>query len=678
MTRSEPSGATGSLDTDIPPAHGVADGPNGRPADPSHGTLRPLGLGEVVITGGFLGHLQQRNRDASLAHIEYWLEREGWLGNFDAAVEGRLPEARRGREFADTEVYKLLEGLAWEFGRTHDPRINDKFKRIAVRVVAAQEADGYLNTNFGRPGQARRYSDLEWGHELYSFGHLIQAGVARARTVGEDDDFVRAVRRAADHVCEVFGPEGIQSVCGHPEIEPALVELYRVTGERRYLDQARLFVERRGHQVLDDIEYGRSYYQDDVPVRDANVLRGHAVRATYLSAGAVDVAVETEDEGLLQALRRQWDNTVAARTYITGGMGSRHQDEAFGEDFVLPADRAYSETCAGVGSLMFSWRLLLADGDSRYADLIERTLYNVIAASPSNDGRSFFYTNTLHQRELGTLPDPQQAVGRAASSLRAPWFGVSCCPTNLARTFASLAGYVATTDTTGVQLHQYAPAIVRTTLPDGRAVALETRTAYPRNGRIDVRILGDSVGTWTLSVRIPQWADGAEVIVNGDAQPVEPAGYARLARDFKPGDTVEILLPMNPRFTAADPRVDAARGCVAVERGPEVMCLESVDTPDRVHVDLLRLDEAAGPREVDGSVLVTMRTMTPPETQGAWPYIRHSPVTTRKVSKAEGPRPAADEPTASQPAHDVVLRPYHTWGNRGPATMRVWLPVTAA
>jgi uncharacterized protein len=381
----------------------------GRPADPSRGALRPLGLGEVTITGGFLGRLQQRNHDVSLNHIEYWLEREGWLGNFDAAVQGRLPEARRGREFSDTEIYKLLEALAWEYGRSLDPEINDRFERIAARVVAAQEPDGYLNTNFGRPGQAARYSDLEWGHELYSFGHLIQAGVARARTKGEDD-FVRAVCRAADHVCDMFGQEGIQSVCGHPEIEPALVELYRVTGESRYLEQARLFVERRGHQTLADIQYGRSYFQDDVPVREAEVLRGHAVRATYLSAGATDVAVETADEDLLQALRRQWDVTIARRTYITGGMGSRHQDEGFSEDFVLPADRAYSETCAGVGSIMFSWRLLLANGDARYADLIERTLYNVIATSPSRDGKRFFYVNTLHLRELGAEPDAERAV----------------------------------------------------------------------------------------------------------------------------------------------------------------------------------------------------------------------------------------------------------------------------
>ncbi|GID93108.1 glycoside hydrolase family 127 protein [Amorphoplanes digitatis] len=623
----------------------------GTPTAPSRGLLRPLGLREVTLRTGFWQRRQDVNRSASLAHIEHWLERAGWLGNFDAAGDGRLPGARRGREFADTEVYKLLEAMAWELGRAGDLELDARYRAIVRRVAAAQEPDGYLNTNFGRPGQRPRYSDLEWGHELYSFGHLIQAGVARARTFGADE-LVDVAVRAADHVCDVFGPDGIASVCGHPEIEPALVELYRVTGERRYLEQAELFIDRRGRRVLADIEFGRSYFQDDVPVRAAEVLRGHAVRATYLAAGAVDVAVETGDTELLDAVARQWRATVARRTYITGGIGSRHQDEAFGDDFVLPPDRAYSETCASVGSVMLSWRLLLAQGDARYADLIERILFNVVATSPSDDGTRFFYTNTLHQRVLGTEPAADTLVPRASSTMRAPWFEVSCCPTNLARTFAGLAAYVATSDDDGVQLHQYAAARVRTALPDGREIGCEIETAYPADGRITVRITEAPDTPWTLTLRVPHWATGATL----DGAAV-PTGQVRVRRRFSPGDTVVLDLPVRPRFTAPDPRIDSVRGCVAVERGPVVHCVESVDLPPHVPLEALLLDPSIAPEDRDGAVVVAGRLAPLPD--GEWPY------------GTPAPEPGA-EPL------EVTLRPYHDWASRGPSTMRVWLPLINA
>ncbi|MET8148838.1 glycoside hydrolase family 127 protein [Actinoplanes sp. NPDC049668] len=619
----------------------------GTPAAPSRGLLRPLGLREVTLRTGFWQRRQDVNGSASLAHIEHWLERAGWLGNFDAAVQGRLPGARRGREFADTEVYKLLEAMAWEFGRTGDLELDARYRAIVRRVAAAQEPDGYLNTNFGRPGQRPRYSDLEWGHELYSFGHLIQAGVARARTSG-GDELVDVAVRAADHVCDVFGPDGIASVCGHPEIEPALVELYRVTGDRRYLEQAELFIDRRGRRVLADIEFGRSYFQDDVPVRAADVLRGHAVRATYLAAGAVDVAVETGDTELLDAVARQWRATVARRTYLTGGIGSRHQDEAFGDDFVLPPDRAYSETCAGVGSVMLAWRLLLAQGDPRYADLIERILFNVVATSPSDDGTRFFYTNTLHQRVLGTEPAADTQVPRASSTMRAPWFEVSCCPTNLARTFAGLAAYVATSDDDGVQLHQYTAARVHTTLPGGREIGLELETAYPADGRITVRVTESPDTPWTLTLRVPHWAAGATL----DGAAV-PTGQVRVHRRFSPGETVVLDLPVRPRLTAPDPRIDSVRGCAAVERGPVVYCLESIDLPPHVPLESVLLDPSTTPEDRDGAVVIAARIAPPPD--GEWPY-----------------GPAAPEPDA-EPLQ-VALRPYHDWAGRGPSTMRVWLP----
>ncbi|WEG09542.1 glycoside hydrolase family 127 protein [Microbacterium horticulturae] len=624
------------------------------PVVPSVSTLRPLGLDEVHITGGFWAHRQEVNARGTLAHIGARLESEGWLPNFDLAAqsrvsEGRLPEGRRGREFADSEVYKYLEALAWETGRTGDADLEQRLRATVARVAAAQEPDGYLNTAFGRPGQPPRWSDLAWGHELYCLGHLFQAAVARHRTApGADDGLVEIARRAADLICATFGRDGNPGVCGHPEIEVALVELGRALDVPAYIDQAALFVERRGHGVLGDIEWGRSYFQDDVSVREATVLRGHAVRANYLAAGAADVAAERDDLQLLDALRTQWETTIARRTYLTGGQGSHHQDEAFGEDWELPADRAYSETCAGVGSIMFSWRMLLATADPRYADLVERTLYNVVATSPSDDGCAFFYANPLHQRVPGAVPDPDATSPRASSSLRAPWFEVSCCPPNVARTLASLDAYVATATDDGIQLHQYASCAIRTTLPSGAEIALDVQTGYPAEGRVRIEIGADA--EFELSLRVPAWAEGASVQVAGVVDAAAP-GVHRVRRAFRRGDVVELTLPVAPRVTRPDPRIDAARGCIAVERGPEVFALESVDLDGFDDV----ADAVAGAEPIahDGQVWLPIARRD--ERDDTWPY-------------------AGAESAASLTPVEMPLVPYHSWGNRGPSTMRVWIP----
>ncbi|HZP52944.1 glycoside hydrolase family 127 protein [Actinocrinis sp.] len=652
-----------TTDTVRLPVPHAGQAPNtGRPVAPRRARLRPLPLTDVHITGGYWAELQRRNQSAILPHVEHWLERAGWLGNFDAARERRLPADRRGREFSDSEVYKALEAMAWELGRRPDPALQERFDAIVARIAAAQEPDGYLNTEFGRPGQGPRWSDLEWGHELYCIGFLIQAAVARARTGHPEDRLFEVARRAADLVCAVFGERGIASVDGHAEIESALVEFYRVTGEPRYLEQARLFVERRGHQVLKEVEFGREYFQDDLPVREAEVFRGHAVRALYFAAGAVDLADETDDDALHRAVARQWRRTVARRTYITGGMGSRHQDEAFAEDFVLPADRAYSETCAGVASVMLAWRLLLAEGDPVYADLIERTLFNVVSTSPSGDGRAFFYTNTLHRRELGSPPEPDRPSVRAAASLRAPWFEVSCCPTNVARTLASLTAYLATADDEGLQLHQYVSGTVSHHQVDGQELRVTVTTDYPYDGRIRVRIDNSADRPWSLSLRVPGWAtQGASVTAGGHTRPAGP-GVITERNVWQAGDEVVLHLPMTPRLVQPDPRIDAVRGCVAVERGPLVLALESVDVPGMLSVNELRVDVTQPPRvAADGRVMVRCHRVPAPDHD--WPYSQDP----------DGHRP-------EQPVDlgDVPLVPYHAWANRGPSTMRVWLPTYGA
>jgi hypothetical protein len=601
---------------------------------PSSGRLRPLGIDEVRLAPGFWGDRQQLNAEAILDHCQSWEERLGWIDNF------RRPDApHRGREFSDSEIYKLLEGMTWEAGRGGNSGLGSRIHDLAETVAGAQEPDGYLNTRW----HGNRYADLEWGHELYCYGHLIQAGVAALRTES-DGPLAQVARNAADHVCREFADGAREGVCGHPEIEMALVELFRATGEERYLEQARLFVERRGRPALADIHLGRAYFQDDMPVREAKVFRGHAVRALYLASGVVDVAVETGDDDLLAAVVEQWDRTVAARTYLTGGMGSRHSGEAFGEDWELPPDRAYSETCAAVASVMLSWRLLLATGDPRYADLAERTLYNVIATSPAPDGHGFFYANPLQVRVPGRRPDPDVVNPRVESPLRAPWFSVSCCPNNLARTFASLSGYIATCDDQGLQLQQLAACTIETTLPAGRRVKLRVDTGLPWSGEVTVRVEETDGGPWRLSVRIPSWAGRAERYLIED-------------RDWHPGDEVRLDLPMEPRWTRPDPRIDAVRGCVAVERGPIVYCAESLG--DDPPLSGLRFDTAEAPLEVtDTSGL------------GGVPLS----VAARAVT-SDRPWPYGDSvPASAAPASSTTLVPYHLWGNRGPATMRVWLP----
>ena len=430
----------------------------------------------------------------------------------------------------------------------------------------------------------------------------------------------------------------------------ALVELARATGEGSYLELARLFIERRGTGTLGIHPFGQEYFQDDIPVRQATTMRGHAVRALYLASGALDVATETGDEDLSAAVREQWANGVARRTYITGGAGSHHQDEAFGDDFELPADRAYAETCAGIASVMLSWRLLLATGLDQYSNLIERTLLNNVLASPRADGRAFYYTNTLHQRTPGSVPDQHQLSHRAESGLRAPWFEVSCCPTNVARTLASVSLYFATASEHGVQLHQYGDYRVSTALGAG-TVTLRVSSAYPASGAISVDIIEAPAEDLTLRLRVPAWARGSAVL--SESPTTRAPGYIEIRRIFRAGESINITFPGAPRATYPDARVDAVRGTFAVERGPLVLALESADLPPGWTVNEITADPGSIGISEEGATIDVYRR---PPTSAGWPY-------QAEPDGQEGERVRAR------------LIPYHQWANRGPGTMRVWLPI---
>lgn len=632
--------------------------------------LVPLGMDEVTLTDGFWAHRQDVNASGTIPHSLEWEERVGWIENFERAAAGTIAGHHAGMWFADSDVYKLIEAMAWEVGRADGAQadaLEAEILRLGALIEAVQDEDGYLNTRYGKTGTEGRYTDFPMGHELYCTGHLIQAAVARLRCgKGTDDVIVRMALRNADHVCATFGEQGRVAVGGHPEVEVALVELYRATGERRYLDQAQLFLDRRGHGLLGDIVWGREYFQDETPIRQETVGRGHAVRAMYLMAGAVDAAMERNDDELLGIVRSQYDRTLACRTYVTGGMGSRHEGEAFGDDFELPPDRCYCETCAGIASVMVAWRLLLATGDTSYADIIERTFYNVVAASPAADGRSFFYANPLQVRVPGQEAVTGELSERSGTSLRAPWFEVSCCPTNIARTLASLGGACVTRRSgadgaRALQVHHLASMRIQTVVPvdnENVPLVLSLTTAYPDDGRVLLRVEQAPQVPVSVALRVPAWArdrallDGAPVPVD-DLQP----GYAVISGALSAGEEHVLELPMVPRVILPDPRIDAVRGCVAVEQGPLVLCAESVDLPDGVTTERVALAPGAAPQAgSDGRTALSMRIL--PDDARTWPY------------QAGGQSP-------SDPSEVLVpLTPYHAWGNRGPATMRVWLPAT--
>jgi DUF1680 family protein len=634
------------------------------PTNPSRGARRPLGLTEVQLVDGFWAERQRLIAGTALPHVLHWIERAGWLDNMRVLAAHGPATGRRGREFSDSELYKALEACSWEAARSGNPLAQRTIADWGAMLAAAQEPDGYLNTNFGRPGQARRYSDLPWGHELYCYGHLIQAGAARLRSHGEDDLGAVACR-AADHICREFGPTGRNAVCGHPEVETALVELYRETGRERYLAQAKLFVERRGAGLLGLAPFGREYFCDHVPVRRAKVFEGHAVRALYLAAGAVDVAVETGDDALLAAVIEQWQHTVAARTYLTGGMGARHDGESFGDDFELPPDGAYAESCASMASVMLAWRLLLATGEPRYAELAERTLHNAIAGALAADGRSFFYANPLQQRVAGPAPDPDALSPRAATGLRAPWFEVSCCPTNLSRMLASLGGYTATADSAGIRLELLTGAEIRTALPGERRVGVRVATGYPWRGQVRVVVTESDGAPWQIGLRVPSWARGATLSVDGQPRGVAAGDYAAAERPWRPGDELILELPIAPRWTYPDARIDAVRGTVAVERGPVVYCVESIDLAPGLDLERVAVITSAPP--IDGPAAPEGGPSGAPA------------VTVRAVAAADGDRPGwpygPDRP-APPTAESAPVRmvPFYARANRGPAAMRVFLP----
>lgn len=629
------------------------------------GMLTPVPFTNVRIVDAFWRPRLETNRRVTVPYCLEKCAETGRLDNF-AKAGGLMDGPHVGHRYNDSDVFKVIEGAAYALRVQRDPALEAQIDRLIDHIAAAQEPDGYLYTTRtidpARPAPGageERWSQLRDSHELYNVGHMYEAAVAYHQATGKRVLLDVALRNA-DLVDREFGPDARHDPPGHQEIEIGLVKLYQVTGERRYLDLAKFFIDQRG-DARGHALYGE-YAQDAVPVVRQDAPAGHAVRAMYLYCAMADVARETGDAAYRAALDRIWSDMVGTKMYLTGGIGARHSGEAFGDAFELPNASAYNETCAAVGNAMWNHRMTLLHGDARYADVLERVLYNGFLSGVSMSGDRFFYPNPLASN--GTHE-------------RSPWFSCSCCPVNVVRFVPSIAGYAYAHDDESIVVNLFVAGSADVDLPRER-VTVTQRTDYPWDGRVTITVDPRGPGVFDVLVRIPGWARGIpapgglyeylpapsptpgwSVALNGApvvAPPLEN-GYVRLHRAWRPGDTITLDLDMPVRLVRADERVRDDRGRVAIERGPIVYCVEGVDHDGRVH-DLVLADEPAlaiapRPHMLGGIVAVTGKALA------------------LRADDAAGSHPRAEPVT-------LTAIPYYAWQHRGPGEMAVWIPTDPA
>jgi DUF1680 family protein len=632
------------------------------PVDLSHSpfTCRQTLPLDAVDLRGFWQSWQRTNRTVSLYHGYQQLEKSGNFNNLMLAA-GRGTGDYRTPVFMDSDVYKWLEAVAHEIARRPDAALQRMAEEAIDLIEAAQGADGYLNSYWQVVEPQRRWQDLQHGHELYCAGHLFQAAVAYYRAT-RADRILKVACRFADYIDSVFGPGKRAGTPGHPEIETALVELYRTTQEPRYLELAQFFIDQRGRGLLGNHRLGSpAYYQDHVPVREASTVEGHAVRQLYLTAGITDLYLETGEDALMAALQRQWHNMVSRKMHVTGGLGANHHGEAFGEAWELPNERAYCETCAQIASIHWNWRMYLATGERRFIDLMEHTLYNSFLSGVSLDGRRYFYVNPL----LSRGSDPWLGRKRV---VRPEWHGCACCPPNVMRLLASLGHYVATVDDSGLQLHLYESSTISASFGNARHVRLTVNSNYPWSGTLEIKIEASDGQPWTLALRIPEWSRRASATVNRTGVEGDVAdGYLHITRPWQAGDIVTLELAMQPEAMLAHPRIDPARGSIALRRGPLIYCLEDVDQPPGVGVEDVAVSRDAEmttdwhPELLNGITTLHLEGVHSPPV--AWGENLYLPLD--DVAPAMGERV------------QLTAIPYYAWANRGANAMRVWIPTVA-
>jgi DUF1680 family protein len=602
-------------------------------AEEKTGGLTAVPFQDVKIADSFWSPRIKINRTATIEANLRQCEQTGRIKNF--AVAGMLGEGKHeGALYNDSDVYKVLEGIAYTLADKRDEDLEKRTDAIIDQIAAAQQTDGYLNTYYTLVEPKNRWKNIQFGHELYCAGHLIEAAVAYKQATGKGK-FQDVACKLADHIDSVFGPGKKFDCSGHEEIELALVKLYRATGEKRYLKLAQFLLDARGQSEGRKL-FGE-YAQDHKPIREQKEVTGHAVRAMYLYCGMADVANLTGDDGLLKALNPIWHDVVDRKMYLTGGIGPSASNEGFTVPYDLPNDSAYAETCAAIGMALWNHRMFLMSGEGKYADVLEREVYNGLISGVSLTGDHFFYVNPL---------------GSLGKHHRVEWFDCSCCPTNLVRYIPGMGerAYATRGDAIWTVLYLGNTATLRL---KGGKVKLTQETKYPWEGEIKLTVDPEQSFAFDLNLRIPGWCKSTpKITVNDKAVDAKPdRGYVAIARTWKTGDVIRLSLPMPVERIHADPKVKADVGRVALRRGPVVYCLEGVDNDSKVRNLVLPTDaslSAAFMKDLLGGVVV----------------VRGEALA---VSRGD------DDKLVTKPVKFQAV-PYSTWDNRKPGAMIVWLP----